>query len=349
MEEEGEAEAGGGNQLMIGRIQIKPAALNFLSRKIRHSSLLIAMVCSLGAFSWAGREYRQDAAASSPAATQRTFETPQAAAEAFVKAAESWDLTALKETLGPGGEDLVSSSDPVRDKSRAAAFAAKAREKEKVTIDPKNPDRATLFVGNEDWPLPIPIVRKEGKWSFDTKAGREEVLLRRIGANELDAIQICRGYVEAQDEYAEQKHDDAQVNQYAQKIISTPGKHDGLAWRNADGSWGGPVGEGVADALEQGYTSRSQPYHGYFFKILKGQGPAAPMGQMDFVVEGAMIGGFALAAAPAEYRLTGVKTFIVSYEGIVYQKDLGTNTLSIFKEMNLYNPDKTWKRTDDNW
>jgi hypothetical protein len=205
------------------------------------------------------------------------------------------------------------------------------------------------LVGNDDWPLPIPIVQKEGKWIFDTNAGRREILLRRIGANELDVIQICRGYVEAQKLYAQEKHDGSEVNQYAQRIISTSGKQDGLAWQNADGTWGGPVGAGVAKALAQGYTSRSQPYHGYFFKILKGQGPAALLGEMDFVVNGAMIGGFALAAAPAEHRVTGVQTFIVSYEGVVYQKDLGPDTLRVFKDMQLYNPDKTWTRTDDNW
>jgi hypothetical protein len=155
--------------------------------------------------------------------------------------------------------------------------------------------------------------------------------------------------VDAQHEYASEKHDGSGVNQYAQRIISTPGKRDGLAWRNADGTLEGPIAQGIAKALEQGYTNRGQPYHGYFFKILKGQGPAAPLGHMDFVVNGAMIGGFALAAAPAEYRVTGVQTFIVSYEGIVYQKDLGPNTLDTFKNMELYNPDKTWERTDDNW
>ncbi|HET7208606.1 MAG TPA: DUF2950 domain-containing protein [Terriglobales bacterium] len=281
--------------------------------------------------------------------SQKTFATPKAAADALVQAASNFDVPALKEILGPDGEALVASEDAVQDKNRAAEFVAKAREKSSVTIDAKNPDRAVFLAGNDNWPLPIPIVRRSGKWLFDTKAGREEILLRRIGANELDAIQICRGYVEAQKEYALEKHDGAEVNQYAQRIISTPGKQDGLAWQNADGSWGGPVAEGVAKALEQGYTNRSQPYHGYFFKILKGQGPGAPVGRMDFVVEGAMIGGFALAAAPAEYRVTGVKTFIVSYEAIVYQKDLGPDTLRIFKDMQLYNPDKTWTRTDDNW
>jgi hypothetical protein len=294
-----------------------------------------------------------------PQSTQKTsgtanaapegFTTPQEAATSLIRAAESFDLVALREILGPDGEHLVSSVDPVGDKNIASAFAAKAREKNEITLDAKNSNRAVLSVGNDDWPLPIPLVKRGARWFFDAKAGREEILFRRIGANELDVIQICRGYVEAQHEYALQKHDDAEVNQYAQRIISTPGKHDGLAWQNADGSWGGPVGEGIAKAIQQGYSNKSQPFHGYFFKVLKGQGRAAPLGQMDFIVKGAMIGGFALAAAPADYRVTGVKTFIVSYEGIVYQKDLGPGTLSIFKTMELYNPDNTWARTDDNW
>jgi hypothetical protein len=145
------------------------------------------------------------------------------------------------------------------------------------------------------------------------------------------------------------KHDGSDVNQYAQRIISTPGKQDGLVWRNSDGTLGGPIAENIADALQQGYADRAKPYHGYFFKILRGQGPAAPLGQMDFVVEGAMIGGFALAAAPADYRVTGVKTFIVGYDGVVYQKDLGPDTLKIFKDMELYNPDKSWTPTEDSW
>ena len=312
--------------------------------------LLLALICGVAGFvSRATSDTEQSASASFSVAVQKTFTTPKEAAEALITATESFDLPALKEVLGPVGEDLVASEDAVQDKNRAAAFASKAREKNEIAIDPKNPKRAILSVGNDDWPLPIPIVQKGGKWSFDTKAGREEILLRRIGANELDAIQICRGYVEAQKQYALEKHDGAEVNQYAQRIISTAGKQDGLAWQNSDGSWGGPVGEGVAKALAQGHSNRSQPYHGYFFKVLKGQGPAAPLGKMDFVVNGAMIGGFALAAAPAEYRITGVKTFIVSYEGTVYQKDLGPDTLRVFQDMQLYDPDKTWTRTDDNW
>jgi hypothetical protein len=310
--------------------------------------LLLALFCIAATLSKAAKQSVHNTSMPSQPA-QKAFPTPKEAADAFIQATETFDLPALKEILGPHGDDLVSSEDPVRDKNNAAAFAAKAREKNEIVTDPKNSKRAILSVGNDDWPLPIPLVKKEGKWSFDTKAGRQEILFRRIGANELDAIEICRGYVDAQEAYALEKHDSAEVNQYAQRIISTPGKHDGLAWRNSDGAWGGPIAEGIAKALEQGYTNKSQPYHGYYFKILKGQGPAAPLGQMDFVVNGAMIGGFALVAAPADYRVTGVKTFLVSYKRVVYQKDLGPDTLKIFKDMELYNPDKTWDRTDDNW
>jgi hypothetical protein len=266
----------------------------------------------------AAPQAKTDAAAATQV-KQKAFDTPKQAADELLQAAEPFDATALKEILGPDSADLVSSEDPVQDKERAVAFAAKAKEKNSIEIDKKDPNRAILSVGNDDLTLPIPMVKRKGKWSFDTKVGRQEILNRRIGANELDAIQICRGFVEAQEEYAQAKHDDSKVNQYAQRIISTPGKQDGLAWQNPDGTWGGPVGEEVAKALEQGYTERGQPYHGYYFKVLKGQGPAAPLGEMDFVVKGAMIGGFALAAAPAQYRVTGVKTFIVGSGGVVYE------------------------------
>ena len=280
---------------------------------------------------------------------QKQFNTPKEAAENLVQAAESFDVAALTEILGPDSTDVISSQDPVADKKQAMAFAAKAKEKSNIGTDPKNPKRAILTVGNDDFPVPIPIVKEKGKWVFDMKAGRQEILNRRIGTNELDAITICRGFVEAQEEYAQEKHDDAKVNQYAQRIISTPGKHDGLAWKNSDGTWGGPVGEGIARALEQGYSKQGEPFHGYYFKVLKGQGPAAPKGEMDFVMEGAMIGGFALAAAPAQYRVTGVKTFQVGPSGIVYEKDLGPDTLKVFETMDRYNPDKTWKATNDDW
>jgi hypothetical protein len=317
---------------------MRAKSINVISLK---TSLL---ACALLTFCLAGRALF----AASPA-EQQGFDSPKLAADALIQATESYDVPTLASILGPGSEDMISSEDTVQDKSRATAFATIAREKMSIEVDPKNSNSATLVVGNEDWPLPIPIVKRKAKWYFDTKAGREEILLRRIGANELDVLEICHGYVDAQNEYAATKHDGSTVNQYAQRIISTPGKQDGLAWKNADGTWGGPVGEAVAEALDQGYTDKSKPYHGYYFKVLKGQGPAAPLGEMDFLVGGAMIGGFALAAAPADYGVTGVQTFIVSHGDIVYQKDLGKDTLKEFKSMERFNPDKTWKETDDEW
>jgi hypothetical protein len=339
---------GGGREVMDKETQMKTRKKHLLARNtfarfaLTFVSWALALLCS-----WPLLAQQKPSETSSQ--SEKTFATAKEAADALVQAAGSFDVPALEQILGAGSEDLVASEDPVRDKNNAAAFAAEAHEKSSVVVDPKNPNRATLVVGNEDWPLPIPIVKRNGMWLFDTPAGRKEILYRRIGSNELDAIEICRGYVDAQQEYALERHDNSQVNQYAQRIISLPGKHDGLVWWNPDKTLGGPISEGIADALQEGYTDKAKPFHGYFFKILKGQGPAAPLGTMDFVVEGAMIGGFALAAAPAEYRVTGVKTFIVSYEGIVYQQDLGPDTLKIFKEMELYNPDKSWKPTDANW
>ena len=310
-------------------------------------SLAAALLC-VSPIGSTTRSQSKDSSASSQT-EQKGFATPQDAVDALIQAAADFNVPSLVEILGPNGKDLVSSADPVADKQGAEQFASRAREKHSVAIDPKNPRKAIVLVGKDDWPGPIPIVEREGKWYFDSKAGREEVLLRRIGTHELDAIEVCRGFVEAQEEYSLTKHDNSEVNQYAQKIISTPGKQDGLAWQNSDGTWGGPVGEGAAKALEEGYSDKKQPFHGYYFKVLKGQGPAAPLGRMDFVVNGAMIAGFALAAAPAQYRVTGVQTFIVSYEGVVYQKDLGPDTLKVFNELELYNPDKTWKPTNDDW
>src|SRR6266404_2472044 len=296
------------------------------SSKISLIASAIAISCLLGLALHAAPPAKSEAAAASQP-KQQEFDTPKQAVDSLLTAAATFDVPALKQILGPDSEDLVSAEDPVADKTRALAFAAKAKEKNSIEIDKKDPNRAILSVGNDDFPLPIPIVKQKGKWSFDTKVGREEILNRRVGANELNAIELCRGYVESQHEYAADKHDDAKVNQYAQHILSTPGKHDGLAWKNADGTWGGPVGDEVAKALEEGYSAQAgKPYHGYYFKVLKGQGPAAAMGEMDFVVGGAMIGGFALAAAPAEYRVTGVQTF---------------------QSMDKYNPDKNWKVTED--
>ena len=274
-------------------------------------------------------------------APPQRFDTPEAAAAALVMAAESFDVKALKSILGTDGAMLVQSEDAVLDSSNAAGFAAQARGRHRLDFDSTRRS-AVLLVGVTDWPVPMPIVERDGKWSYDVAAGREEILRRRIGRNELDAIEVCRGYVEAQREYALVRHDGTRVNQYAQRVISTPGKRDGLAWRDADGTWRGPVGEAIARYIAEGYKDRYEPFHGYYFKILKGQGPAAPMGEMDFRVKGAMIGGFAMVAAPAEYLVTGATTFIVSHDGVVYEKDLGEDTLKQFRAMERYNPDSTW-------
>ena len=283
----------------------------------------------------------------SPALQAKAFDSAEQAADMLVEAADKFDTTALAEIFGPDGDDIVFSGEFPQDRKHASDFAAQAREKKAVSIDPSGGNRAFLLVGGEDWPFPVPIVKKADKWFFDAKAGRQELLYRRIGANELDAIQICNGYVEAQHEYALRPHEGYDVNQYAQRIVSTPGKQDGLAWQDADGSWEGPIGEKIARAIEQGYTSGAEPYHGYFFKILKGQGPDAPLGKMDFVVQGVMIGGFALVAAPAEYGVTGLNTFIVSNDGVVYQKDFGPDSANVFQKMELFNSDKTWTPVPD--
>ena len=291
---------------------------------------------------------KQQDAQGTPPPEQKQFDTAKQAADALIHVATNLEVAAAKEILGPDGEDLISSDDPVMDKKRATEFSNKAKEKMSVETSKKTPNEAILVVGNDKFPLPIPIVKQNGKWFFDTKVGREEILNRRVGANELNAIEICRGFVEAQHEYAMEKHDGSKVNQYAQNILSDPGKHNGLAWQNPDGRWGGPVGEEVAKALQEGYkVERGTPYHGYFFKVLKGQGDAAPGGEIDFMVGGAMIGGFALAAAPAEYRVTGAMTFIVGPDGVVYQKDLGSDTLEKFQSMEKYNPDPSWAVTKD--
>ncbi len=304
---------------------------------MKRTLVILVLVCSLSALAF-----------SQSTVAQKSFATPQAAAEALIKAASDYDTSALMEIFGPDGKDFISSADPVRDKSFAQSFAELAQKKNEIKN--QNAKRATLIVGDTDWPFPVPLVKKSGKWIFDSKTGRTEILYRRIGANELDAIQVCRGYVEAQHEYAETKHDGSEVNQYAQKIISTSGKQDGLYWQNADGTAGGPISERIAKAIEEGYSvDKKSAYHGYYFKILKGQGPSAPLGKLDYVIEGAMIGGFALIAAPADYRVTGVKTFIVSQDGVVYQKDLGPNTLELAKQIELFDPDKTWQPTFDQW
>jgi hypothetical protein len=321
---------------------------------MRRTLLIFALIGSVLNFSSAKSQSQGEAGANAKAGEQMTFTTPEVAVEVLIKAASDDDVPQLMKIFGPEGEDFISSADPVRDKNNIIAFAERARTKNAIHRDPKNSKKVFLVVGEDDWPFPVPLVKKGNQWHFDSAAGRSEILYRRIGTNELDAIQVCRGYVEAQKDYATEIHDNSGVNQYAQKIISTPGKQDGLYWVNADGTPGGPISEPVAKALAEGYstertTDKPTAYHGYYFKILKGQGPDAPSGAIDYVIQGAMIGGFALVAVPAEYRVTGIKTLMVGPDGVVYQKDLGPDSLKLAKEMDLYNPDKTWQPTYDTW
>ncbi len=318
-----------------------------LNQRERITTIVLILVSLCCGFTTTSMAQAQPAATSVTGPTG--FDTPQAAADALIKAAADFNVPELLAILGPDGRDLVASGDQVEDKNNAQAFAKEAAAKNSIQIAKSNSNRATIIVGEEEWPAPIPLVKKNGKWYFNTKEGKQEILFRRIGENELDAITVCRGFVSAQMEYASAIHDNSGVNQYAQRIISTPGKQDGLFWKNADGTPAGPIGEAVANALEEGYSTPHGGFHGYYFKVLKGQGPAAPNGAINYVIEGVMIGGFALVAVPAEYRVTGVKTFIVNYDGVVYQKDLGPDSLQIAKQMEVYNPDKTWQPTDDEW
>lgn len=286
-------------------------------------------------------------AATSIASAQQAFKTPDEAASALANAAKAGDMKALDTVLGPDGEDIVSSGDEVADAQTRQKFVAAYDAKHQIKMDGDN--KATVIIGNDDFPLPIPLVRKDGMWKFDTAAGREEILMRRIGRDELDAIQSCLAYVDAQNEYAEKDRTGAGVKTYAQRIVSQQGKKDGLYWPTSQGEESSPLGELVAQATAQGYRTGAgrTPFHGYYFKILKKQGPAAPGGTLDYVVRGNMIGGFALVAYPAEYRNSGVMTFIVSHSGTVFQKDLGPATAKLAEQMNAYNPDKTWTEVKD--
>jgi len=275
-----------------------------------------------------------------PREEQRTFATPQEAIQATIDAAERNDAAALLQLFGPDGKDILESGDPVEDKDVRAEFARSAHEKLQIEQYSSNPDLVTFAVGEQDWPFPVPVVRKNGKWQLDPISGRLEILVRRVGRNELNAMEVCRGYVEAQLEYASADHDRNGILKYAQNIASSPGKQDGLySGESADNL----VTKAFAAATG---SAKAEPYHGYYFRVLKSQGPAATGGAMDYVVKGNMIGGFALMAWPAEYGVSGVQTFIINHEGVLYGKDLGMNTPMLARQMTRFNPDPSWRRVD---
>jgi len=279
---------------------------------------------------------------SSPSQAQQSYPTPEAAAAALAAAVKSGPSDILK-VLGKAADDIVSSGDEVADADTRQRFTSMYDSKHSIRAEGNK--KATLMLGPDDFPFPIPLVNARSGWEFDTDEGRTEVLYRRIGRNELDAIQTSLAFVDAENEYADKDRGEG-VGVYAQRIVSTPGKKDGLFWRD-DGD-PSPLGALAAQASAEGYKTGEgpAPYHGYYFRILKGQGSDAPGGALSYVVRGKMIGGFALIAWPAEYGNSGVMTFLVNHAGTIYQKDLGKRTEAIAQRTTLFDPDQTWKKVD---
>jgi Protein of unknown function (DUF2950) len=281
------------------------------------------------------------------AVAQQSYKTAEKAVDALVASAKSGDQKAALVVFGPDGKDIISSGDEVSDDAVRKRFVASYDAKHQIVM--KGERRATLVIGENDYPFPVRLVRdKDGTWSFDTDEGRREILYRRIGHNELDAIQVSLAYVDAQNEYADKDRTGAGAGVYAQRFISEPGKKDGLYWATAAGEPDSPLGELFAKASKQGYKAGEgrSPYRGYYYKILTRQGTNAPGGAANYVVNGKMIGGFALVAYPAEYRNSGVMTFMVSHAGTVFQKDLGPDTAERAEDIDSFNPDRTWTKVD---
>jgi hypothetical protein len=277
---------------------------------------------------------------------QSNFVSPDTAANAFANAMREDNEKELLKIFGSDAKELISSGDDVSDQLRRQMFVKVYDEQHKITAEG---DKEILVIGEKEWPFPIPIVKKNGKWVFDTAAGKEEILNRRIGRNELDTIQTMLAIVDAQREYAMRIHDANGVGQYARKFKSTAGQKDGLYWETKEGEEPSPLGPLVAQAREEGYlqtksSEKPSPYHGYFYRLLTSQGAHAEGGAFDYIVNGKMIGGFAVAAYPAEYGNSGVMTFIVNHDGVIYQKDLGDDTEQKAKAMKQFDPDETWTK-----
>jgi hypothetical protein len=275
----------------------------------------------------------------------RTFASPEDAARALIDEVKKQNLSAVVAIFGPEGQELVDSSDPVTARRNQQTFTAAVGEQWR--LEERGPDSRTLVIGNENWPFPIPLVKEGNAWRFDTAAGKEEVIARRIGHNELAAIRLCLTYVAAQRIYARTGHDGERAGLYAAKLRSDPGKHNGLYWQAARGEKRSPIGDLVANAAKEGAVARANgdqpaPFHGYYFRILTAQGPAAPGGAKDYFVDGKLSRGFALIAWPARYDVTGVMTFVVNDLGIVHEKDLGADTETAARSISAYDPDASW-------
>ena len=282
-------------------------------------------------------------------AKQKSFKSPEEAVRALVGAVKGNDTKELLMIFGPAGKELIFSGDEVADKAWRDRFVKAYEEMNKLVSE--NDKKIILHVGNGEWPYPIPVVKEGENWFFDTKAGKEEILNRRIGRNELNAIQVCLAYVDAQREYILEDRDENKLLEYAQKFVSKKGQKNGLYWEVKEGEEQSPLGPLIAKAAVEGYTGkwplgRRNPYHGYHYKILKAQGKNAPGGEYDYLVNGKMIGGFALVGYPAEYGDSGVMTFIVNQDGVVYQSNLGKDTEKIATAMKKFDPDETWKKVE---
>ncbi|HTB79353.1 MAG TPA: DUF2950 domain-containing protein [Opitutaceae bacterium] len=307
---------------------------------------LFVAICAL----WAVLPPSLQAEESSAATGQpRLFASPEEAVKALQAATKAKDKDALHQIFGPQVHELLS-GDPVEDAAEFATFSKALAEM--CILVRKSDDRIVLDIGDQNWPFPIPLVKKDGQWFFDTAAGKDEIVNRHIGEDELTAIGVCQAYVQAQRQYASEDRDGDGVLQYAQKLMSTPGKKDGLYWESAENEELSPFGPLVATAREEGYgqnhqSGHRQPFHGYLFKILTAQGPAAPGGPYSYIINGNMIAGFALVAYPAEWGQSGIMTFIVNQQGRVYQCNYGEKTAELAAAMTEFNPDSQWTLVDE--
>ena len=307
--------------------------MNFANTLRTHSLRFALVILGVALLAGCARKTEQDNA----------FGTPDEAVTAFVTALEKYDMPRLKVLLGPASEALLQSSDPVQDKGDREQFLSAYKAKHSLADD--GADRKILVVGNEDWPMPIPIVKRDGKWAFDGEAGIDELVYRRVGANELGAIDTCRGLVAAQIEYASEGRDGDPPGIYALKLLSDEGLHNGLFWPTAEGEPPSPAGPFVAGAAGEGYrrgAGATQPYHGYYYRLLYAQGPNANGGAREYFKDGLLTEGFAIIAWPADYGASGVMTFIVNQDGVVFQKDLGEDTATAVQAIQAFDPDSSW-------
>lgn len=332
------------NPLPAGTIYVKGGKMNSITlyERILERWLIIlaCLIVSVVFLLWAS------VASQAAAMPQKSFSSPEEAVKSLVDAVRTNDTKEIIAILGPDSRELVISGDDAADRTGREKFV-KAYDEMNI-LQQESTDKTTLCVGTDGWPMPIPIVKRGSVWVFDAQKGKQEILNRRIGRNELRVMDVLDAYVEAQHEYASKDCRGSGKVEFAQRLISTEGKRDGLYWEPKEGEEESPLGPLVAQAAKEGYLNPNlSPFHGYYFKILKGQGKRANGGAYSYVVKDKMILGFALVAYPAEYGNSGVMTFIVNQEGIIYQKNLGKNTKSRAEAMKIFNPDKTWKKVEE--